>query len=75
MVGNLVLRLRAIRRYISSNGNSEYGYSHSNALLQFDLKLERCKPYKAARHPTKCDVINHVKLFLTVYPGYTVANL
>ena len=25
------------------------------------------KPYNAARHPTICDVINDVKLFLTVY--------
>ena len=45
----------------------EYGYPHSNALLQFELKLERCKPNKVARHPTKCDVINDVKLFPTVY--------
>ena len=77
-VGNLVLRRRAsgavkrdfrtyIRRYTSQNENFEYGYPHSNALLQFCLKLERCKPHKAARHPTKCDVINDVKLFPTVY--------
>ena len=46
--------------------NFEYGYPHSNALLQFELKLERCKPHKATRHPTKCDVINDVKLFPTV---------
>ena len=46
--------------------NNEYGYLHSNALLQFDIKLERCKPYKATRHRRKCDVINDVKLFPTV---------
>ena len=74
----LVLRRRAsgavkrdfrpyIRRYTSPNENFEYGYPHSNALLQFELKLERCKPHEAARHPTKCDVINDVKLFPTVY--------
>ena len=40
---------------------------HSNALLQFDLKLERCKPHKAPCHPTKGDVIDDVKLFPTVY--------
>ena len=51
----------------SPNENFEYYYSHSNALLQFELKMQRCKPHKAARHPTKCDVINDVKLFLTVY--------
>ena len=56
MVGNLVLRRRAsgvvkhdfgtyIRRYTSPNENFEYGYPHSNALLQFELKLERCKPH------------------------------
>ena len=72
-VGNLVLRRRAsgvvkrdFRTYIP-NENFEYGYPHSNAFLQFRLKLERCKPHKVARHPTKCDVIDDVKLFLTVY--------
>ena len=44
-----------------------FGYPHSNALLQFCIEMERCKPHKAARHPTKCDVINDVKLFRTVY--------
>ena len=78
MVGNLVLRRRAsgavkrdfrtcIRRYTSPKENFEYGYPHSNGLLQFDLKLERCKPLKVTRHPTKGDVIDDVKLFLTVY--------
>ena len=73
MVGNLVLRRRAsgavnrdfrpyIRRYTSPNENFEYGYPHSNALLQFQLKLERWKPQKVPRRPTKCDVINDVKL-------------
>ena len=77
-VGNLDLRRHAsravkrdiqtyIRRYTSPNENFENGYPHSNALLQFPLKLKRCKPHKAARHPTKCDVINDVKLFPTVY--------
>ena len=56
-----------IRRYTSPNENFEYGYPHSNALLQFCFKLECCKLYKAARHPTICDVINDVKLFPTVY--------
>ena len=84
-VGNLVLRRLAsgdvkrdfrtyIRRYTSPNDNFEYGYPHSNALLQFDLKLERCRPHKAARHPTKGDVIDDIKLFATVNAGYTVAN-
>ena len=52
-VGNLVLRRRAsgavkrdfrtdIRQYTSPNENFEYGYPHSNALLQFYLELERC---------------------------------
>ena len=47
--------------------NVEYAYPHSNALLQSHLQLGHCKPYKATRHQTKCDVINHVKLFLKVY--------
>ena len=78
MVGNLILRRRAsgavkrdfltyIRRFTSPNENFEYGYPHSDALLQLELKLECCKSHKATGHPTKCDVINDVKLFLTVY--------
>ena len=56
-----------IRRYTSPNENYEYGYPHSNALKQFPLKSEHCKPHNAARHPMKCDIINDVKLFPTVY--------
>ena len=41
----------------SLNENFEYGYPYSNALLQFCVKFEHCKPHKAARHPTLCDVI------------------
>ena len=78
MVGNLVLRRRAsgavkrdfrtyIRRYTSPNENFEYGYPHSNALLQFRLKLERCELHNDAHHPTKFDVFNDGKLFPTVY--------
>ena len=78
MVGNLVLRRRAsgavkhdfgtyIQRYTSPNENFEYGYPHSNALLQFRLKFERCKPCNTAHKPTKYDVINDVKLFPAVY--------
>ena len=46
---------------------SEYGYPHSNALLQFRLKFEPCKPHNAARHPTTYDVINDVNMFPAVY--------
>ena len=56
-----------IRRYTSPNELFEYGYPHSNALLQFRLELERSKSHKAACHPTRCDVINDTKLFPTVY--------
>ena len=38
-----------------------------NAPLQFHLKFEGCKPHKAAHSQKKCDLINEVKLFLTVY--------
>ena len=55
-----------IRRYTSPNENFEYGYSHSYARLQFCFKLERCKPYKAALNLTIFNVINEVKLFLSV---------
>ena len=42
--------------------------------MPFCLKLERCKPHKAACHPTKYGVINDFNLFLTGYRGYTVTN-
>ena len=54
-------------QYTSPNENFEYGYLHSNVLLQVHLKLEHCKPHKVARHPMKYDIINGIKLFLTVY--------
>ena len=77
-VGNLFFWRRAsrvvksdfrpyIQQYTSPNENFEYGYSHSNALLKFHLKLEHCKPQKSAGHLTIFDVINDVKLFPTVY--------
>ena len=77
-VGNLVLQRRAswavkryfrtyIRQYTSPIENFEYGYPHSNTLLQFCLKLERCKPHNAACPATKRDLINDVKMFPTVY--------
>ena len=56
-----------IRRYSSPNENFEYGYPHSNALLQFRLKLECCMLHDVTCHTTKCCVINDVKLFPTVY--------
>ena len=85
-VGNLVLRRRAsgavkrdfrtyIRRYTSPKENFEYGYPHFNALLQIELKLERCKPHKAACHPTQCDAINDVKLFPTVYRSIILSQI
>ena len=85
MVGKLVLWRRMsgdvkryfrlyIRRYTFSHKNFKYGYPQFNALLQFDLKLECCKPYKAARHPMEGDVIADVKLFLTVYCRIALSN-
>ena len=76
-VRNLILRRRArgavkrdfrtyIRRYTSPNGNSvEYAILY-NAIQQFCLKLESCKPHRSARHPTKGGVINNVKQYQTV---------
>ena len=61
-----------ISESISKNKKLAYGYPHSNAILQFKLKLELCKPHKAAHHPMKCNVINDVKLFPT---GYTVDDI
>ena len=62
-------RTMYIRRYTSPSENFKCGYPHSNALLQFLLKLECCKPHNAARYLTKFDVISNIKLF----PTYTVA--
>ena len=84
-VGNLVLQRRAsravkrdfltcIQRYTSPNENFEYGYPHSNALLQFYLHFAHYMVHKASCHLTKFNVINDVKLFLTVYRKYTVIN-
>ena len=56
-----------IQWYTSTNEIFEYGYSHSNALLQSLLILEHCTQQIAACHPTQCEVINDVKLFPTVH--------
>ena len=77
-VGNLVLGRRAswaVKRdfqtyiwwYTSTNENFEYGYPHSNAFLQFHLKLMHCKLQKSSLHPSIYGVTNDVQLFRTVY--------
>ena len=53
---------------------NECNNPHSNALLQFCLELERWKPHKAACHPTRCGVINDVRLFPTVYRRIHCSN-
>ena len=40
----------------------------------FRFELERCDPHKAARHSTRCDVINDFKQFPMYIAGYNVAN-
>ena len=65
-----------IRRYTSPNENFEYGYPHSNALLQFCLKLERCMSHNAACHPTKCAVKRELmtaNCSFQYIAGYTIA--
>ena len=60
-----------IRQYTSPNENFEYGYPHSNALLNFSLVLECCKSYKAACRPRKCtisdkisqDILSHFRCY------------
>ena len=54
--------------------NFEYGYPLSNTLLQFPLKLKRCRPHQAARHPRICDVIKTSNYFQQYIAGYTVAK-
>ena len=72
-VGNLVLRRGSsgavkhdfqmyIRQYTYPNRIFEYGYPNYNAIQQFCLKVEPCKPHRPACHPTKCDIINDFKL-------------
>ena len=43
---------RIYGRKFSFTATREYGYPHSNALLQSRLKFERCKPHKAAQRRT-----------------------
>ena len=68
-VGNLVIQSKTISNCISDDipplpkWNFEFGYPRSNALLQFLLKLKRCKLHKAKRHPIICDLINDIKIF------------
>ena len=58
MYGRKLSFTATLEGYISINENFEYGFPHSNALLQSRLIMERCKQHKAARHSTKCDEIN-----------------
>ena len=43
--------------------NEIFEYMVVPMLLQSHLKLECCKPLKAAHHLTKCDVSIDIKLF------------
>ena len=60
-----------IRQYTSLNENFEYGYPHSNVLLQRSSKIGALqapgKLHESVCHQMKCGVINDVKLFPTVY--------
>ena len=47
--------------------NEKYGYPHSKCTSAVSSQIEPCKSNKAARHPMKCDVINDIKLFPSVY--------
>ena len=69
-VGNVVLRRResgavkrdfrtCIRRSTSPSENFEYGSPNLNAVSS---RIGVWETHKAARHPTRCDVINDVKL-------------
>ena len=58
MYGRKLSFTATLEGYISINENFEYGFPHSNALLQSRSIMERCKQHKAARHSTKCDEIN-----------------
>ena len=53
-----------ILRYTSPDENFEYGYPYSNALLQSRLII---MTHKGVHRQMKCDVMNAIKLFLTVY--------
>ena len=52
---------------LPQNETFEYGYPHPNAILQFCLNFEPCKPHNTAYHPNIYDVIKDVKLYPTVY--------
>ena len=65
-----------IRGYTSLYENFEYSHPHSNALLQFRLKVEHCKPHKEAHDPRKCGIINDIKLqiFDIIQSGFPLQN-
>ena len=74
-VGDVVLNMisECISNDIPHQMKILCGYPHSNAFRQSYFKLELCKQHKA--HPMKCDVINDIKLFPTVYPrNLTLSN-
>ena len=67
------------RRYTSPNQNFEYRYPYSMHFCSF---VSNFKLHSAAGHPTKCDIINDVKLFPNsisqdsqqYIAGYTITN-
>ena len=75
-VGNLVLRWHVsgvvkpdfrtfIRQHTSPNENLN---TVIPILMHFcNFVTKRCNTHNAARHPMKCDIINDIKLFPTVY--------
>ena len=52
-----------MRRYTSPNENFEYGYPHSDALLQFCLNLSIASHKKTARYPMICDELMESNYF------------
>ena len=81
IVGNLVIGQRVSRtvkpdfppyipQYTSPNAHFKFDHSHSDAPLHmFSAKiffLSEIGVLQVACHPTKCDVINDIKLFLIV---------
>ena len=81
MVENLVLRRCAIRAVKHDFPMFTRGYTSPNETVNMVIPIlmsfyslvsnwsvaSRIKPHKGVCHPTKCHIINDVKLFLTVY--------
>ena len=82
----LFMTIHPTNIYTTQNENFEYGYPNSIAqylclftinlyfISNWSITIQDYYLHKVACSPTKCDIIDDVKLFSTVYRGYIIAN-